>query len=192
VNTNERDVRSALIHLPRSPSAALARRDEADLVSECDQRGAVATFELSQHVGDVVACRFPLALVRLLRETASGEGGADVKYMLLFCGTVEGQRAYDGLTPEELETRLGQVGRWFGEHADKITEGNQLQPPQTATTVHLDRDASPLVADGPFLEGNEVIGGYAIVDVSELDDALVMARAWPGGGSIEVRPVVSR
>jgi hypothetical protein len=37
-----------------------------------------------------------------------------------------------------------------------------------------------------------VIGGYAVVDVPNLDDALSMARTWPGGASVEVRPIASR
>jgi hypothetical protein len=112
--------------------------------------------------------------------------------MLLFCGTQGGQRAYDALTPEELGPRLAEVGRWFGENQAKIVEGNQLQPPDTATTVHHERGSEPMITDGPFLEGNEVIGGYAVVEVAELDDALSMARSWPGGGSVEIRPIVSR
>jgi hypothetical protein len=58
--------------------------------------------------------------------------------------------------------------------------------------VHHERGSEPMVTDGPFLEGNEVIGGYAVVEVAELDDALSMARGWPGGGSVEIRPIVSR
>jgi hypothetical protein len=115
-----------------------------------------------------------------------------VKYMLLFCGTVEGQRAYEALSEEELSARYAQVRRWFGEHGSKVADGNQLQPPETATTVHLERGDKPMVVDGPFLEGNEVIGGYAVIDVAELDDALVMARSWPGGGSVEIRPLMQR
>jgi hypothetical protein len=115
-----------------------------------------------------------------------------VKYMLLFCGTQEGQRAYDAMTPEELDPRLAEVGRWFGENGQKIVEGNQLQPPETATTVHHERSDEPMVTDGPFVEGNEVIGGYAVIDVDDLDDALAMARSWPGRGSVEIRPIASR
>jgi len=115
-----------------------------------------------------------------------------LKYMLLFCGTVEGQRAYEALSQDELGARHAEVGRWFGEHRSKITGGNQLEPPQTATTVHHERGDKPMVVDGPFLEGNEVIGGYAVVEVPELDDALAMARSWPGGGSVEIRPLMQR
>jgi hypothetical protein len=115
-----------------------------------------------------------------------------MKYMLLFCGTREGQRAFEAMAPEELGPRLAEVGRWFGEHQPSITESNQLQPPDSATTVHLEGRAEPLITNGPFLEGNEVIGGYAIIDVADLDAALAMARSWPGGGSVEVRPVATR
>ena len=58
--------------------------------------------------------------------------------------------------------------------------------------MHLEGRQTPLITNGPFLEGNEVIGGYAVVDVDDLDAALAMARSWPGGGSIEVRPIASR
>jgi hypothetical protein len=115
-----------------------------------------------------------------------------VKYVLLFCGTQEAQRAYDAMTPEELGPRLTQVGRWFGEYGASIVDSHQLQSPETATTVHHVDVREPMITDGPFLEGNEVIGGYALIDVDELDDALAMARSWPGGGSVEIRPVVSR
>ena len=46
------------------------------------------------------------------------------------------------------------------------------------------------MTDGPFLEGNEVIGGYAEIDVADLDEALRMAKAWPPRGAVEIRPVL--
>jgi hypothetical protein len=48
-----------------------------------------------------------------------------------------------------------------------------------------------VVTDGPFLEGKEQIGGYAEIDVADLDEALEMARTWPGRGTVEIRPVVT-
>jgi hypothetical protein len=47
-----------------------------------------------------------------------------------------------------------------------------------------------VVTDGPFLEGKEQIGGYAEVQVADLDEALEMAKTWPGRGTVEIRPVV--
>jgi hypothetical protein len=115
-----------------------------------------------------------------------------VKYLLLFCGTQEDERAYEALDEATLAARFGEVRRWFEAYDGKFGAHGQLQPPDTATTVHLNRGDAPLVTDGPFLEGNEVIGGFCVVDVDELDDALAMARAWPGGGSVEVRPIIQR
>jgi hypothetical protein len=48
------------------------------------------------------------------------------------------------------------------------------------------------VSDGPFLEGNEVIGGYIEIDVADLDEALQMAKTWPGRGIVEIRPVIEQ
>ena len=115
-----------------------------------------------------------------------------MKYMLLFCGTREAQRAFEAMSPEDLGPRFAEVGRWFAENASKITESNQLDRHDSATTVHLDRGDEPLITNGPYLEGNEVIGGYAVIDVENLDDALAMATTWPGGASVEVRPIASR
>jgi hypothetical protein len=46
-----------------------------------------------------------------------------------------------------------------------------------------------MVTDGPFIEAKEVIGGFAVVDVANLDEALELAKSWPGG-DVEVRPIV--
>jgi hypothetical protein len=111
-----------------------------------------------------------------------------MNYVLLFCGTQADQDAFDGLSPEELGARFGQVGQWFAENQAKIRGSNQLQPRETATTVRHG-GGEPLISDGPFIEGNELIGGYAEIEVADLDEALAMAKSWPGGGAVEIRPV---
>jgi hypothetical protein len=117
-----------------------------------------------------------------------------VKYVLLFCGTDEDAAAFAALSPEELRQRYAEVGGWFQTHRDKIKYSDQLQGPSTATTVRHDRrgSADPVVTDGPFIESKEQIGGYASIEVDDLDEALRMARTWPGLGSVEIRPVVSQ
>jgi hypothetical protein len=47
------------------------------------------------------------------------------------------------------------------------------------------------VTDGPFIESKEIIGGFAIVNVNDLDEALEMAKSWPAG-PVEVWPAVER
>jgi hypothetical protein len=116
-----------------------------------------------------------------------------VKYVLLFCGSADDAAAFAALSPDELAQRYGEVARWFQDNGSKISYSDQLQPPNTATTVHHTWTAGdPVITDGPFIETKESIGGYASIDVADLDEALRMARSWPGKGSVEIRPVVAR
>ena len=115
-----------------------------------------------------------------------------MKYVLLFCGTRDDQTAFDAMSPDDLRARYADVGRWFQQNGPKIIESQQLQGPQTATTVRFDNDGRPSITDGPSIETNEIVGGYATVEVADLDEALRMARTWPGRGVIEIRPVMAR
>ena len=112
-----------------------------------------------------------------------------MKYLLLFCGSAEDAAAFEALTPDELRTRYAQVGAWFAGHEARIGATGQLQSPQAATSVRFGPSGPPVVTDGPYLEGKESIGGYAEIDVADLDEALQMARTWPPMGTVEVRPV---
>ena len=69
--------------------------------------------------------------------------------------------------------------------------GDGLQPTATATTMRV-RDGERLLTDGPFAETKEQLGGFYLIDVDTLDEALDWAAKIPGAswGSIEVRPVV--
>jgi len=113
-----------------------------------------------------------------------------VKYILLFCGTREDQAAFDAMSPDELRRRYAEVGRWFAENNAKVVSSNRLQAPHTATSVSFGPSGAPVVKDGPFMEGKELIGGYCEVDVTGLDEALKMAKTWPGRGTVEIRPLV--
>lgn len=75
--------------------------------------------------------------------------------------------------------------------AGVMVSGNGLQPPETATTVRM-RDNRRQVQDGPFADTREHLGGYVILDVPSLDDALAWAARSPNvtTGSTEVRPVL--
>ena len=115
-----------------------------------------------------------------------------MKYVLLFCGTAEDAAAFAALSPDELRARYAEVGAWFAEHGSKIGPSNQLQGPETASSVRFGPERSPVVTDGPFLEGKEAIGGYAEIDVADLDEALRMAKTWPGRGTVEIRPVMTQ
>jgi len=112
-----------------------------------------------------------------------------VKYMLLLCrdepvwekmSLAERAQAYDRMV--ELAEELRSRGQYLG--------GSPLQPSSSATTVRV-RDGKRLVTDGPFAETREQLGGYMLIDVKDLDEALAIAARSPlaAAGSVEIRPV---
>ena len=104
---------------------------------------------------------------------------------------------YSAGTDEEWEALSeAEQGAIYGEYravseSPGVIDGHQLQPAATATTVRIQNGKS-VVTDGPFIEAKERIGGYAIVSVPSLDEAITLAKSWPAGGTVEVRPVVER
>ena len=112
-----------------------------------------------------------------------------MKYILLFCGTRDG--AGPSSSPEDVQRTHDNVGDWLTRNSSRIGSIHQLQPPDTATTVLLEGHRRPMVKDGPFLEGKEVVGGYCEIEVADLDEALELAMTWPGRTqAVEIRPVV--
>lgn len=66
-----------------------------------------------------------------------------------------------------------------------------LQPPATARCVRL-KDGKPVVSDGPYAETKEQLGGYFLVDVDSMEEAIAIASRIPGTrrGTAEIRPIL--
>jgi hypothetical protein len=73
----------------------------------------------------------------------------------------------------------------------KMLAGDPLQGRETATTVRV-RNGERLTTDGPFAETKELLGGFYMIDVDDLDEALAWAGKMPNiaHGSVEVRPIL--
>jgi hypothetical protein len=126
-----------------------------------------------------------------LRKMTETKEKDPMKYVLLFCGRTPQEAArWEAMSEEARAQRDAKVGQWFAEYRSKIGGAVQLQEAHATTSVQFTADGRPLITDGPFLEGTEVIGGYAEIDVADLDEALRMAKTWPAGG-VEIRPVVT-
>jgi len=111
-----------------------------------------------------------------------------VKYLMLINASLDADGAPTGCsTPEEwmlFDKSLKEAGVYVG--------GDSVADFTTAATVTVDERGERLVTDGPFAESREVLGGYFVVDVPDLDVALDWAARCPGsrdGGSIVVRPL---
>jgi len=112
-----------------------------------------------------------------------------VKYMLLICLD---EPAWDGLSlPERqriyaemlaLREELTARGQYLG--------GSPLHPSSSATSVRV-RDGKRIVTDGPFAETREQLGGYMLIDVKDLDEAIAIAARMPLArtSTVEIRPV---
>ena len=66
-----------------------------------------------------------------------------------------------------------------------------LQPAETATNVRV-RDGKAIIHDGPYAETKEHLGGYFLIDVESLDEAIAIASRIPGArrGTAEIRPLL--
>ena len=111
------------------------------------------------------------------------------EFILLFRGTNWAK----GLSPEEIQTMTGRFMGWFEELSQqgKLRAGQPLEH----TGKIVSGPKGRIVADGPFAESKEAIGGYFILTVDSLDEAVEIAQGCPSleyGGAVEVRPVAQQ
>lgn len=117
-----------------------------------------------------------------------------MKYLLLFCGTPQDLAAWQDLSEEARTQKREQAGQWLDQHRSQIRNHYALHLPYTVSSVHFGPTGQLLVTDGPFLEGTEVIGGLAEIEVADLDEALRLAKSWsanlPVHSVVQVWPIV--
>ncbi len=110
------------------------------------------------------------------------------EYMLLFRGT----DWHVGLSPEEMQKVAGQWMAWFEglTKQGKAIAGSPLENEGRTISGPNGR----VTSDGPFAESKETIGGYFLLKVRDLDEAVAIAKGCPGlpfGAVVEVRPVAA-
>jgi hypothetical protein len=113
-----------------------------------------------------------------------------MKYMLL---CYDDEQAWDAAGSAAMEAAIGEAVDLTHEINAKgqyITAA-PLEPSSSATSVRI-RDGKMIVTDGPFAETREVLGGFYLVDVDNLDEAIRIAQRHPGArlGTVEIRPVM--
>jgi hypothetical protein len=113
-----------------------------------------------------------------------------MQYMLLIYGDESAQAAASPDEQNAVYQAYWQYGEWLNEKGWNAG-GDPLRDTSHATVVRV-RDGDRVVTDGPFAETKEQLGGYYIVDVPNLDDAIEAAARCPGAehGTMEVRPIL--
>jgi hypothetical protein len=112
-----------------------------------------------------------------------------VKYALLIYSD---GAAWESLSEDEQKAAYGEY--MAISETSGVTNGLQLQPAPTATTVRVE-DGRTLTTDGPFVDMKEVLGGLYLFEADDLDAAIEIAARIPAartGGAVEVRPIVER
>jgi hypothetical protein len=107
-------------------------------------------------------------------------------YLLMF----RGNDWTKNLSPEKMQEVVSEWMSWFKGLTDegKALAGSPLEPSGKIVSK------GGHVLDGPFAESKESIGGYFLLDVASMDEAVEIARQCPGlpyGARVEVRPVAS-
>jgi hypothetical protein len=112
--------------------------------------------------------------------------------MKYLCLAYEDERTLNALSPAEWDA----LRRETLAYVDTLRQGGHLvitqglQSTRTAATVRV-RGGNLSVTDGPFAESKEMVGGFFLIEASDLDEAIRLASRWPSArlGTIEVRPI---
>ena len=110
-----------------------------------------------------------------------------MKYMLLIYGDENGlsesERKDCYVESTQLAHQLHQNKQYLA--------ANPLHPTTMATSIRV-RDNKRLVTDGPFAETREQLGGYFLIEATNLDEAIEVVAKIPMArkGTVEVRPVI--
>ena len=110
-----------------------------------------------------------------------------MQYVMLIIDTP----AEPGQQSPEYGAWYAEIGAWYEKWGAtcRLDGGHQLQGTETAKTIR-----SGSVTDGPFIETKEVLGGYSVIEADSIDEAVDVAKTWPGVDrgwiTVEVRPAL--
>ncbi|MCO8273312.1 YciI family protein [Actinoplanes sp. TRM 88003] len=108
------------------------------------------------------------------------------KYTLLIYGD---SAQWEAMTDEQWRAHDAAHAEFRAAAGDRVLGGQQLEPSPTATTLR-----STGTLDGPFLETKEALGGFYMIEATDLDEVLGLAKLLPevraAHSGVEIRPVI--
>ncbi len=112
-----------------------------------------------------------------------------MRYLLLIH---DDESIFPRVSPQDMEKMMAEYYKFTEDlkASGAYQDSARLRPVATATTVRV-RNGKALTTDGPFAETKEQLGGYYLIDVKDLDEAIRWASKIPSAklGCVEVRPV---
>lgn len=94
-------------------------------------------------------------------------------------------------SPEEMQAEMQKWNVWI---AGLAAQGKFIGTEGLMPFGKVVRGQESIVTDGPFTEGKEIIGGYAVVNADTLDEAIGLTAGCPilaDNGAVEVRPIIN-
>lgn len=109
------------------------------------------------------------------------------KFMLIFQGA-----SYSDISPEEVQVRMGKWFAWIEKlnKSERYHSGEALQP----GGKDVKGKNGEIVTDGPYTEGNEIVGGYFVISAKDYNEAIEMTKDYPDfdlEGTVQVRQVMN-
>lgn len=113
------------------------------------------------------------------------------KYMILIYGD---DQQWSAMSPQEQRAHDAAHVAFRNAAGAAIIGGEELESATVATTLRTDAGGRATATDGPFLETKEALGGYYLLEASDLDEVIALAGRLPevsaGHSGVEIRPVV--
>lgn len=113
-----------------------------------------------------------------------------MRYVIMIMNT----EASKDLSEADADQWSKEIFAWYekwGASGKLVDGGAELDSPEKARTIRASG-----ITDGPFIEAKEVVGGFSVLETATIDEAVDIAKTWPGIDrgliTIEVRPVYER
>jgi hypothetical protein len=113
---------------------------------------------------------------------------AAVRFALVTFDTEESRRH----VREHRDEHNARLAEWMAKQAKagKLIAGEAFETEHTGpVTIRHDGDGTVTVTESPVTDSSETLGGYVIIDVADRAEAVELAKTWPTGETIEVRPI---
>ena len=106
-----------------------------------------------------------------------------MRYVMLTYTHPDRVREWEEMTDEEQQAYVAEHEEWFAELGPRgvLVGGEELAYPGRSVTITAGR-GERLITDGPYTETKDHLGGFIVLEVGSLQEAVEIATSWPSLG----------